>query len=86
AQLAILKAGAVYVPIDRALPPARQGWLIADCAARLVLAERDHDDLVEVTIPVLAVEALMAGTGSSADPGLALSAEAAAYVMYTSGS
>ncbi|MEX3901646.1 amino acid adenylation domain-containing protein, partial [Paraburkholderia sp. BR10954] len=86
AQLAILKAGAVYVPIDRALPPARQGWLIANCAARLVLAERDHDDLFEVTIPVLAVEALMAGTGSSADPGLALSAEAAAYVMYTSGS
>ncbi|MER8970856.1 amino acid adenylation domain-containing protein, partial [Mesorhizobium sp. M0808] len=84
--LAILKAGGAYVPIDRALPSARQEWLMADCAARLVLSESDDDDLLEVTIPVLAIEPLMAGTGSSADPGLALSAEAAAYVMYTSGS
>ncbi|QPB24428.1 amino acid adenylation domain-containing protein (plasmid) [Rhizobium sp. 007] len=86
AQLAILKAGGVYVPVDRALPSARQEWLLADCAARLVLGKSDDDDLVEATIPVLAIEPLMAGTGCSRDPGLALSAEAAAYVMYTSGS
>ncbi|MVT56067.1 amino acid adenylation domain-containing protein, partial [Bradyrhizobium yuanmingense] len=86
AQLAILKTGGVYVPIDRALPSARQEWLMADCAARLVLSEIDGDDLVEATIPVLAIEPLIVGTGSSSDPGLALSAEAAAYIMYTSGS
>ncbi|WP_246763555.1 non-ribosomal peptide synthetase [Rhizobium sp. 007] len=86
AQLAILKAGGVYVPIDRALPSARQEWLIADCAARLVLSESDDGDLVEATIPVLPIEPLMAGTGASADLGIALSADAAAYVMYTSGS
>ncbi|WP_080135505.1 non-ribosomal peptide synthetase, partial [Bradyrhizobium sacchari] len=83
AQLAILKAGGVYVPIDRALPPARQKWLMADSAARLVLYGHD---LVEATIPVLAIEPLIAETGCSSDPGRALSAEAAAYVMYTSGS
>ncbi|TYO66119.1 amino acid adenylation domain-containing protein, partial [Bradyrhizobium hipponense] len=86
AQLATLKAGGVYVPIDRALPSARQSWILADCDARLVLSESDDDDLVEVTIPVLPIEPLMAGTGCSTNPGLALSAEAAAYVMYTSGS
>ncbi|WP_032997671.1 AMP-binding protein, partial [Mesorhizobium sp. LSJC264A00] len=43
--LAILKAGGAYVPIDRALPSARQEWLMADCAARLVLSESDDDDL-----------------------------------------
>ncbi|TGT34933.1 amino acid adenylation domain-containing protein, partial [Mesorhizobium sp. M8A.F.Ca.ET.165.01.1.1] len=85
AQLAVLKAGGVYVPIDRALPSARQGWLMADCAARLVLTE-GVAELVDVTIPVLSIEPLMAGTGSSADPGLTLNAETAAYVMYTSGS
>ncbi|UPJ95289.1 non-ribosomal peptide synthetase [Bradyrhizobium sp. 172] len=85
AQLAILKAGGVYVPIDRSLPPARQSWMMADCAARLVLTNSD-DDLVEVTIPVLPIEPLMTGAGLSTDPGLALTAEAAAYVMYTSGS
>ncbi|MBB4189818.1 amino acid adenylation domain-containing protein, partial [Sinorhizobium terangae] len=86
AQLAILKAGGVYVPIDRALPSARQEWLIADCAARLVLSESDDRDLVKATIPVLPIEPLIAGTKSSVDLGLALSADAAAYVMYTSGS
>ncbi|MGY3387746.1 amino acid adenylation domain-containing protein [Bradyrhizobium sp. USDA 3311] len=86
AQLAILKAGGVYVPVDRALPSARQEWLMADCAARMVLSRIDGDDLVEATIPVLAIEPLIVGTGCSSDPGLALSAEAAAYVMYTSGS
>ncbi|MGY3131094.1 amino acid adenylation domain-containing protein [Bradyrhizobium sp. USDA 4501] len=83
AQLAILKAGGVYVPIDPALPMARQELLMADCAARLVLC---GDDLVEATIPVLSIESLIAGTGCSSGPGLALSAETAAYVMYTSGS
>ncbi|MEY9590698.1 amino acid adenylation domain-containing protein [Bradyrhizobium yuanmingense] len=82
-QLAILKVGGVYVPIDRALPSARQELLMADCAARLVLC---GDGLVEARIPVLATEPLIAGAGSSSDPGLALSAETAAYVMYTSGS
>ncbi|WP_192247381.1 non-ribosomal peptide synthetase, partial [Mesorhizobium caraganae] len=86
AQLAILKAGGVYVPVDRALPSARQEWLLADCAARLVLSQIDGDDLVEATIPVLPIEPLMIGTGYSSDPGLVLRAEAAAYVMYTSGS
>ncbi|MGF6980522.1 amino acid adenylation domain-containing protein [Paraburkholderia sp. JPY465] len=86
AQLAILKTGGVYVPIDRGLPSARQEWLFADCAARLVLGQIDGDNLVEATIPVLAIEPLIVGTGCSSDPGLALTAEAAAYVMYTSGS
>ncbi|MGF6819648.1 amino acid adenylation domain-containing protein [Paraburkholderia atlantica] len=86
AQLAILKTGGVYVPIDRGLPSARQEWLFADCAARLVLGQIDGDKLVEATIPVLAIEPLIVGTGCSSDPRLALTAEAAAYVMYTSGS
>ncbi|MBV6325747.1 AMP-binding protein, partial [Duganella sp. HSC-15S17] len=36
AQLAILKAGAAYVPLDAVLPPARQAAMLADCGARLV--------------------------------------------------
>ncbi|MER8951087.1 AMP-binding protein, partial [Mesorhizobium sp. M0809] len=86
AQLAILKAGGVYVPIDRALPSVRQEWLIADCAPRLVLTESDDDRLVESTFPGLGIEPLTIGPGCGSDPGLALSAEAAAYAMYTSGS
>uniref|UniRef100_UPI001BD2246D AMP-binding protein n=1 Tax=Photorhabdus noenieputensis TaxID=1208607 RepID=UPI001BD2246D len=33
AQLAILKAGAVYVPIDPNVPDERKTWLINDCSA-----------------------------------------------------
>ncbi|NRP75845.1 Linear gramicidin synthase subunit D [Ensifer psoraleae] len=74
AQLAILKTGAVYVPIDRALPSARQEWLMADCAARLVRGESNDVDLVEVTIPVVLIEPLAADAELSIDPGLTLSA------------
>ena len=37
AQLAILKAGGVYVPIDPQFPSQRQGLMIRDCGARQVL-------------------------------------------------
>ncbi|WP_340619227.1 AMP-binding protein, partial [Xenorhabdus entomophaga] len=37
AQLAILKAGAVYVPIDPGVPDERKNWLIKDCSAKLLL-------------------------------------------------
>jgi amino acid adenylation domain-containing protein len=35
--LGVLKAGAVYVPIEPALPTLRQQEMVADCGARLVL-------------------------------------------------
>ncbi|MCA6108066.1 amino acid adenylation domain-containing protein, partial [Bradyrhizobium cenepequi] len=86
AQLAVLKAGGVYVPIGRGLPSGRQSWMIADCAVRLVLTATDNDGELDVAIPVLGIEPIMAGAGCNTDPSLALTAEAAAYVMYTSGS
>ncbi|MHB0790163.1 AMP-binding protein, partial [Bradyrhizobium sp. 5.13L] len=86
AQLAILKAGAVYVPIDRGLPSGRQSWMMSDCAVRLVLTATDKDSEVEAAIPVLAIEPIVAAGGSDADPSLTLAAEDTAYVMYTSGS
>ncbi|PPQ13813.1 non-ribosomal peptide synthetase, partial [Bradyrhizobium sp. AC87j1] len=86
AQLAVLKAGGVYVPIDRGVPVGRQSWIMTDCAVRLVLVGDENDGRFEIAIPILAIEPIMAGTGCSTDPGLALTADAPAYVMYTSGS
>ena len=37
AQLAVLKCGASYVPLDIELPPTRQSFVLQDCAARCVL-------------------------------------------------
>jgi myxalamid-type nonribosomal peptide synthetase MxaA len=39
AQLAVLKNGAAYVPIDPALPAERQLFILRDCSAKRVLAE-----------------------------------------------
>ncbi len=86
AQLAVLKAGGVYVPIDRGVPVGRQSWIMTDCAVRLVLVGGQNERRLEIAIPILAIEPIMAGTGCSTDPGLALTAVAPAYVMYTSGS
>ncbi|WP_208830925.1 amino acid adenylation domain-containing protein, partial [Bradyrhizobium neotropicale] len=86
AQLAVLKAGGVYVPIDRGVPVGRQSWIMTDCAVRLVLVGDENEGRLEIAIPILAIEPILAGTGCSTDPGLALTAEAPAYVMYTSGS
>ncbi|MCF6476477.1 hypothetical protein FAF44_50290, partial [Nonomuraea sp. MG754425] len=42
AQLAVLKAGGCYVPLDPGQPKARLAWLLADSGARLVLTRLDE--------------------------------------------
>ncbi|WP_323118210.1 non-ribosomal peptide synthetase [Burkholderia alba] len=83
-QLAILKAGAAYVPINTQTPVERQAWIIEDSAAALVLTE-DGAAVAGTARPTVAADALMA-PGVETDPGLALSSELAAYAIYTSGS
>ena len=41
AMLAVLKAGAVYVPVDPTYPPARVGHLLTDSACHLVVTRSD---------------------------------------------
>jgi amino acid adenylation domain-containing protein len=84
AELAILKAGAAYVPIDPSLPAERIAFMLADSACRLVLAV-EGDALPELGgAQRLDVDAL--AEGAEDDPRGGGDAEAAAYVMYTSGS
>ncbi|MFD4668659.1 amino acid adenylation domain-containing protein [Lentzea sp. NPDC058450] len=87
AELAVLKAGGVYVPLDTRAPAERLALLLQENGARVVLtdhtwrgtAEQVHEGLVEV------VDASSAAR-SSTEPGVALSPDHLAYVMYTSGS
>ncbi|WIF06934.1 AMP-binding protein [Serratia sp. B1] len=78
-QLAIFKAGAVYVPIDLQLPAARQQWILEDSDVRLIVGEAMDGD----TLPLLRPEV---PGGDENDPALALSSGEVAYIMYTSGS
>jgi amino acid adenylation domain-containing protein len=83
AELAVLKAGAAYVPIDPSFPAERIAFMVADsgAAAVLALSGAGLPDLPAGRIDVDAVDG-----GSTEDPRLPVEAEAAAYVMYTSGS
>ncbi len=84
AELAVLKAGAAYVPVDPTFPADRVAFMVADSGARIVLGRAGE------ALPELAgtarvdVDALP--EGHAEDPRVAVGSEAAAYVMYTSGS
>ena len=86
AELAILKCGAAYVPLDQNAPIQRQAFMIEDCQAQIVLTAKGRD------VPEIRGEAgrhRRADTEpdkASHDPAVPVDSEATAYVMYTSGS
>ncbi|MCK9815709.1 amino acid adenylation domain-containing protein [Pseudomonas sp. MAFF 302046] len=86
--LAVLKAGACYVPIDPAHPLERLNYLLADSAPVALLTQADlRGRLPAFSGPLIELEE---GAGSDAacdDPQLPqLTAQHLAYVIYTSGS
>ena len=95
ALLAVLKAGAAYLPLDAGLPPARVTALLADAGAACLLATSKHAARVTSPVPVIAVDdprqreavAGQPGTDLTGDDRTApLLAAHPAYVIYTSGS
>ncbi|MFI6260100.1 amino acid adenylation domain-containing protein [Micromonospora zamorensis] len=83
ALLAVLKAGACYVPLDPAYPPARVAFMATDSGARLVLTRADLAD----RFPDLAVPIDRLGPpGDGTDPAVPTTPADLAYVIYTSGS
>ncbi|HEY0859108.1 MAG TPA: amino acid adenylation domain-containing protein, partial [Albitalea sp.] len=86
AELAVLKCGAAYVPLDVQAPPERQSFVMADCQAAWVLAQGalrlpQLQGLVRIDVDAVALDA-----HSPDNLACAIDAGAAAYVMYTSGS
>ncbi|MDC9613220.1 amino acid adenylation domain-containing protein [Xenorhabdus khoisanae] len=89
AQLAILKAGAVYVPIDPSVPDERKNWLIKDCSAKLLLTDMRADipaDLLAIPLFRLSGEMSTIREEDCLNPDLPASSTGSAYIMYTSGS
>ncbi|MBT7067409.1 MAG: amino acid adenylation domain-containing protein [Verrucomicrobia bacterium] len=84
--LAVLKAGAAYVPLDAGYPAERLALMAEDTGMRLILGE---ETMASATgRPVLTWAEAMAGATLSAEtrPESGHDAEALAYIMYTSGS
>ena len=87
--LGLLKTNKIYVPLDPSYPPARLCYMRADAGARLIVADRKHHGLAEEIsgqdCAVVDFEELARG-GPARAPGIAVTADALAYVLYTSGS
>jgi mycobactin peptide synthetase MbtE len=80
AMLAVLKAGAAYLPIDPAYPDERIDYLVTDARPTTVMG-RDEFDAAE-----LAAAALPGAELADADRPRPLHPDNLAYVIYTSGS
>jgi amino acid adenylation domain-containing protein/non-ribosomal peptide synthase protein (TIGR01720 family) len=87
AVLAVLEAGAAYLPVEAALPAARRRELLAQAGAAVVLTQEKLTDLAGWPDEVAVLAAGVAE--ASGPPGPAVDrrrAEDLAYVIYTSGS
>ncbi|WP_414941211.1 amino acid adenylation domain-containing protein [Amycolatopsis sp. cmx-11-51] len=86
AHLAVMRAGAAYLPLDVKHPAERNTYVLADAAPSfLVTTTSFAEALGEITLPVLALDGQV-----DRDEGLSVSPEVgptdAAYTIYTSGS
>lgn len=86
ATLAVLKAGATYVPLDPLAPPARLSGILDNCAARLLLTDADQTLAADVAVPVLDVDSVEVKAASREVVTASSEATDPAYIMYTSGS
>ena len=92
--LAILKAGAAYVPLDPEYPPERLAWMLEDCAPAVLLTQRalvSRLAPLAPTVPRLVLdEAAPAWAACEASnpeaAAVGLHDRHLAYVIYTSGS
>ncbi|MFJ6611195.1 amino acid adenylation domain-containing protein [Streptomyces sp. NPDC091289] len=88
ALLAVLKAGAFYLPLHSASPLERMQWIVDETSAPVLLADAGMRQRGLPTAPVTVIvdgDETLAGLPTS-DPGVECQPEQLAYVMYTSGS
>jgi amino acid adenylation domain-containing protein/non-ribosomal peptide synthase protein (TIGR01720 family) len=86
--LAILKAGAAYVPLDPGLPPRRLAYLIEDARAGVVVTRSGlRDCLPQSGAHTVCLDDVAELSRESTDPPVPLAGPGdLAYVLYTSGS
>uniref|UniRef100_UPI0038999820 non-ribosomal peptide synthase/polyketide synthase n=1 Tax=Streptomyces yaizuensis TaxID=2989713 RepID=UPI0038999820 len=89
ALLAVLKAGAAYVPLDLGWPVARMRTVVKDSGAGWLVTHGPtaaHEILSGAGLPVVPVEPAAGAEPAESAPPQEWSPGQAAYVMYTSGS
>ncbi|KAF2673972.1 hypothetical protein BT63DRAFT_172487 [Microthyrium microscopicum] len=88
AQLAIMKSGCAFCPINSDAPDERLQFIVADISAPLVLTtQASSDRLKSLGCPCLIVDKHENNSASkSHEPVYQITTESTAYIMYTSGS
>ncbi|WP_276318281.1 non-ribosomal peptide synthetase [Serratia microhaemolytica] len=88
ALLAILKAGAAYVPLDPNYPSERLHYILQDAEPMLLLLDQEGKAVLgEHNIPTLMLEPALFTHGNQDNPQLpTLTPDNLAYLIYTSGS
>ncbi|WP_158939692.1 amino acid adenylation domain-containing protein, partial [Streptomyces sp. NRRL S-87] len=87
ALLAVLKAGAAYVPLDPDTPADRLSFMLEESGTPLVLTHTDlAPRLDHAPVPLVALDRLSLDALASGNPVTPTGARDLAYVIYTSGS
>ncbi|MGD9160301.1 MAG: condensation domain-containing protein, partial [Desulfobacteraceae bacterium] len=81
-EIAVLKCGGIYVPIDPEHPVERSSFMFSDCSARLIIGRISDPEL---NIPWLDIDNKKWLSRKSYNSAIYLGGESSAYVMYTSG-
>ncbi|MFI9585747.1 amino acid adenylation domain-containing protein [Streptomyces sp. NPDC052236] len=91
--LAVMKAGAAYLPLDADHPQDRIAYMLSDAGARTVITTREQagelpsaPGVVLLDDPSVAAELAAPAPSDASDLGLSIALDQAAYVIYTSGS
>ncbi|MFA0964356.1 amino acid adenylation domain-containing protein [Roseivirga sp. BDSF3-8] len=86
--MAILKAGAIYVPLPVKAPKQRLQGMLDETSIKSIVTQSDYlYDFAETGTSLTALDVQLDGLDTSAaNPGIALQGEDRAYIIYTSGS
>ncbi len=84
--LAIMKAGAAYVPLDPEFPAERLNYMIEDSGLALLVIEPGHCEGLTVPAAVQCVSPVVGADDAEIVPPVEILPDHLAYVIYTSGS
>ncbi|WP_373514970.1 amino acid adenylation domain-containing protein [Persicitalea sp.] len=86
--LAILKAGAAYLPLDPAYPHDRIAYMLTDSSAQMVITAQKYAGRLNISIMEVEVEKALAESSvlTPTEPAVSTGGNDLAYILYTSGS
>ncbi|WP_345029090.1 amino acid adenylation domain-containing protein [Kutzneria kofuensis] len=86
AELAVLKAGAAYLPLDADYPAERIAFMVEDSAPVCIVTTPEVEDKLPADVSRVLTDDPALAAMSTVDPDVVVRPDNAAYVIYTSGS